>query len=494
MRTISAVDLFCGAGGLTNGLKDAAQELGMTIDRLIAINHWEIAIATHSKNNPDARHLCTGIESVDPWSVIGEGDRDLDVLVAGPQCTFFSKARGGRPVTDQQRISPWLILDWLEKLDVRAVLIENVPELMKWGPVKDGRPVRELQGQTFAAYIAALQSLGYYVDHRVLNCANYGDATTRERLFIMARKDKAISWPNPTHASPDNLNKSQGMMRRTMKPWRSARQIIDWSIKGESIYTRKRPLAKNTLRRISVGLEKFSGLPFVLGQQSCAAARSVDEPLPTVSTAGAISVIEPFLVKLRNNCNAVSVDEPLPTLTAGGGHIGLCEPFLIPFYTERDGQTPRVHSVDDPLPTVTTENRFGLVEPFIIPVNHGNDWRDYSIHEPMRTITAVDAWAVIQPFLVQYNGTADAVSIDDPLPTVTTRDRFGIAEPLFFKIKDEVYMLDILFRMLSPHELAASTSFPSSYQFEGNRGDIVKQIGNAVPRMTAKALCKALLS
>jgi DNA (cytosine-5)-methyltransferase 1 len=532
MTTVRAVDLFCGAGGLSGGLKMAASALGVTVD-LIAINHWDVAIATHRGNHPEARHLCTGVESVDPWDVI-PADHHVDILVAGPQCTYFSRARGGRPVTNQQRVSPWLILDWLEKLDVDNVLIENVPEFRKWGPVKDGRPVRELCGQTFAAYIEAIKSLGYHVEYRVLNCANYGDATTRRRLFIMARRGKPVRWPPQTHASPDELDRADGLFRRQIKPWKPAREIIDWSVKGESIYERKRPLAKNTLRRIAVGLERFSGIPFVLGQQSGSVARSVEEPIPTVATEGAISLVEPtlrpfvlppagyyrgdnlprdvdqplqtitsrggghlvqpFLVKLRNNSDVVSIDDPLPTLTAGGGHLGLCCPFLIPFYSERQGQAPRTHSIDDPVPTITGDPRFGLVEPYIIPVNHGNDTRAYSIDEPLRTITGVDAWAMVEPYLIQHNGTSEASSIDRPVPTMTTKDRFGLVEPVFLRIGDGIYMLDILFRMLLPHELAAATSFPSSYKFEGNRGDVVKQIGNAVPVKTAKALCEALLA
>lgn len=457
MRMIQAADLFCGAGGITEGLKSAAESLGLKVD-LVAVNHWEIAIATHKENHPEATHYCAGVQDVDPRSVVPSGK--LDILVAGPQCTFFSRARGGRPMGDQQRISPWLVLDWLEKLDVRSVLIENVPDLMKWGPVDadTGRPIRRLEGKTFLAYLQALESFGYEVEHRVINCADFGDATTRERLFILGRKGKRVCWPTPTHSRLNDDDIGQGhLLPRHVQPWKTAREVIDWSIPGESIYTRKKPLAENTLRRIHAGLVKFSGLPFVIGQQSSAAPRSVDDPLPTVATAGAISLIQPFLVKFYKTCDAVSIDAPLPTITARGQHIGLCQPFI------------------------TT-------------VNHGTDTRSYSIDEPLRTITGVDAWALAQPFLVQYNGTADAQSVDAPFPTFTTRDRLGLAQPLLFKSGEGVFMLDILFRMLLPNEMAAAHSYRKTYTFHGNRGDVVRQIGNSVPIHTATALCRALLT
>jgi DNA (cytosine-5)-methyltransferase 1 len=498
---VYAADLFCGAGGTSTGMLDAAHELGLEV-QLVAINHWELAIATHTANHPEVTHLCTGIEDVDPRAVVPGGR--LDLLVASPECTFFSTARGGRPINDQGRVSPWLIMDWLEKLDVANVMIENVPDFQDWGPLDaNGRPIKRMKGKVFLSYIQAIRALGYHVQYRVLNCADYGDATTRERLFILCRKGHRVRWPEPTHGKP---NGPQGELFGQRKPWRAAREIIDWETKGVSIYSRKRPLKPNTMRRIFAGLQKFSGLPFVLGQQSQARPRSVSEPIPTVATAGAISLVQPYLVKFYGSNDAASVDAPLPTITATGQHLGLCEPFIIPYYSERDGQAPRVHSVDEPLPAVTTANRFGLVEPFIVSLEHatkngaflvetihGKDaQRAYSVDEPMRTITSVDAWGLVQPFLVQYNGTAEAQSIEDPLGTVTTRDRFGLAEPILFRGEDGIYMLDILFRMLTPKELARATSL-EGYEFVGNREDVVKQIGNAVPRRTAMALCKALL-
>jgi DNA (cytosine-5)-methyltransferase 1 len=317
--------------------------------------------------------------------------------------------------------------------------------------------------------------------------------------------------------------------------WKAAREIIDWTIKGESIFNRKRPLADNTLRRIWAGLMKYGGKAFVIGQQSGAVARDVDQPIPTVAGAGAISLIEPFIITTNwtdtNRSQPRSIEDPIPAITSQG-QIALIEPFLVEYHNGKNSER-RTKPITEPLPTLDTSNRFGLVEPFIMPVNHGkDDMRSYSLDTPMPTITSVDAWSFVEPyivmlngtsedalkgshrpideplptvtptlhfglaepFLVEYYGTGSSSSVDEPLKTQTGRDRFGLVEPLTFTHNGKKYLLDIRFRMLQPHELARAMSFPVDYRFHGNREQVVKQIGNAVPVSLAKELCKALLS
>lgn len=415
MTRLRAVDLFCGAGGTSTGLAHAAASVGRRLS-LLAINHWQIAVETHSANHPDAEHLCASIETVDPRKVVP--GRRLNLLVASPECTHHSTARGGRPMNDQSRASAWHVLHWCTELDVESVLIENVPEFAGWGPIgTNGRPMKSRKGETFAAFVTALRSLNYRVEHRTLNCADYGDPTTRERLFLIAVKGRRpIEWPEPTHAP-----RGEGTLFGSRAPWRAAREVIDWSLQGQSIFARKRPLATRTLERIAEGLRR----------QGKAA--------------------EAFLVLLRGTSryhiehSARSADDPLPTITAGGGHVGLVEPFLI---GQQSGSVPR--AVSEPAPTLSTKGAVSLVE----------------------------------PFLVHYYGNGSASPVREPVPTVTTRDRFGLVEPA---------RLDILFRMLQPHELAAAMSFPAGYRFVGNKTEVVKQVGNAVPVRTAEALCAALI-
>ncbi|MCU1328401.1 MAG: cytosine-specific methylase [Bryobacterales bacterium] len=589
MRKILAADLFCGAGGTSSGLKAAARELGLEVE-LIAVNHWEVAIATHSKNHPEATHLCESLDNVDPKKLVPGGR--LNLLCASPPCTHHSRARGGKPMLDQMRSSAWRILDWATDLYIDNILIENVKEFAEWGPLGvNGLPLKSKKGETFQAFLAGLRGVGYKVEYRVLNAADYGDPTTRERLFIMARRSRTIVWPMPSHAK---RAKNQPGLFGDLKTWTAAREIIDWDIPGKSIFDRKKPLAAATMERIAAGLRKFGGNraePFLVILRNHMNAQSLDEPLPTVAANGQHHAIcEPFVVELRNgktassladplstvttkgahhgliepfvlgqqSCSAArSTDQPIPTV-AGAGAIALVEPFIVPFFGEREGQTPRTHSVNDPLPAVTgqgagalvqpfvvpmnrakdqprstdeplrtvtaTSNDMALVEPFIItaggpegqgrnaksindplhtvladphhalvepfviPTNHGSaDKRSHDILDPMPTVTSVDAWAVIEPLLMSYYGHGDTVPVSQPVPTVTTKDRFALVQP-------DPVRYDIRFRMLQPHELARAQGFPDDYEFAGNREAKVKQIGNAVPVNLAKALCMELIA
>jgi len=505
--SILAADLFCGAGGTSSGLLEAASDLGLVVD-LVAINHWDVAIATHKENHPGVRHFNSDMVKVDPLDAVPAGR--LRLLVASPECTHFSRARGGKPKNKQSRATIKYVLRWVNKLDIEDVLIENVPDFLDWGPLhgectcgvgkffdkehdkkcKYGTPVKERRGEYFTRFVMKLRKLGYKVDWRVLNAANYGDPTTRERLFIIARKTRPVAWPEPSHANPNqkingktSKNIQLPLFARSLAAWRTAREIIDWDIPGESIYTRqengKKPLVPNTMRRIYAGLEKFCGLPFVLGQQSCAAPRNVDQPVPTVAGAGAIALVKPFLISLEHSRKqqpfivasnhggkttdsrrAYSLDEPMKTVTSVDAWALIqpeLKPFLVAYYTDERG---RAHSIDAPMPTVVTENRFGLVQPFLVKY---------------------------------YGGGNPVVSVDEPLPTVTARDHFALCEPLFFQVGEMIYMLDILYRMLLWHELAAAQGLTAGYKFHGSREEKVKQIGNMVPKNTAKALCSALL-
>lgn len=416
MKTILAADLFCGAGGTSTGLIQAAESIGARVD-LTAINHWDIAIETHAANHPGARHLCETLDAVNPRTLYPSGR--INLLVASPECTHHSIARGGVPRCDQSRSSAWHIVRWAEALYIDNILIENVPEFQTWGPLGvNGRPLKSKRGATFQAFVTALVSLGYRVDYRVLNAADYGDPTTRRRFFLIARRgNRKIRWPEPTHTQDGGRD----LFGQT-KPWVPARNIIDWGLPGESIFSRKRPLAEKTLARIEYGLNKFGG--------------------------------REFLVKFFGTSRVADLDHPVPAVTAGGMHLGVVNPFLIPQHAGAPGQI-RVRSVDMPVPTLTTTG----------------------------------AEQLVQPFPIKYFGTGKAQGVDQPLDTVTTRDRFGLVE-----VFEKHPALDIRMRMLQPHELAAAQGFPAGYKFAGNKGQVVKQIGNAVPRRTARALCEGLIS
>ena len=602
---IYCADLFCGSGGTSTGLMQAAEALGLTVN-LVAVNHWQTAIETHTANHPGVNHFCEDLETVNPRHAVPGGH--LHLLVASPECTHHSNARGGRPMSDQSRASAWHVLRWAEALYIENILIENVKEFRDWGPLgEDGRPIPAMKGRLYRQFLSSLRALGYTVSERIINAADYGDATTRQRLFIQARRgSKRPLWPTPTHIKPAAPASLPGLMDG-MATWKPAREIIDWSLESKSIYERKRPLAPATMDRIFAGLRKYSGLPFIvpnlseregqkprthavdaplptvtsvgagnlvepfligaggpsgaaepqsvtdplgtvltenhralvepfiLGQQSCAAARLTDDPLPTIATAGAISLTQPFLVIFRENQGARSLDKPTPTITTDGGfglaepfvvvnrthsdargvgepiptlttggNMALCEPFITSMEHSSEGHDRRCYSPERPLTTITGKGMFGLAEPFLSKF-HGShsgksdgNRRNLSIDEPVPTLDTSNRVGLAEPFLVSYYGQSDAASLNTPLGTVTSRDHFALVDPQLvtngFVDKGEVIgWLDIRFRMLQPHELAAAMSFPDDYKFAGNREAQVKQIGNSVAVMTSRALCIEIL-
>lgn len=513
-KIIHAADLFAGAGGTSTGLAQACKQLGYDVD-LLAVNHWNVAIASHRENHPWAKHVCASVESLDPRVVVPGGR--LDLLVASPECIFFSVARGGRPMEDQRRASAWHILRWLELLRVDNLLVENVSEFAKWGPLNaKGRPIKQREGETFKAWLSAIRSLNYTVDHAVLDAADYGDPTNRSRLFVMAKRGrKPVHWPKPMYSR-------RGAARGT-RPWRTAREdVIDWTLQGQSIFTRKKPLCANTMRRIIEGLERFGGpelqpfivilrgdddagpapaspgaasggpTPFLLGQQSGGAPRSVDDPVPTIAAGGAISMVTPFLVGAggpTRHGEPRSVDEPMPTLLAEN-HFGVVEPFILPPEGVHRGNAPR--SPSEPLQTITQRGGGHVVQPFIVPhfgERQGQAPRTHSIDEPLPAVTGQGAGSLVEPFLTEYYGNGGARSVDEPMPTITTKDRVGLVQPVI-----NGRALDIRFRMLQPHELAKAMGFGDSYKFTGNRREVVRQIGNAVCVQMSRALCTSLLT
>jgi DNA (cytosine-5)-methyltransferase 1 len=558
-RPLLIGDLFCGAGGSSTGAMRALRELGRN-PTLIAVNHWAIAIDTHTRNHPMARHHCTDLEHAKPLELVPEGR--LDLLIASPTCTFHSRARGGKPVNDQQRMDPWHVVRWCTDLRVARLLIENVPEFMDWGPcsLTTGRPIASRRGEYFRAWCDALRAIGFRLDHDVLCCADYGDPTTRMRFFAIGCSDRGkLRWPEPTHAK-----RGASDLVSTRAPWRAAAEIIDWTIPGKSIFTRKRPLKPNTLRRILAGAQRYhwpkvycdalqalldgtpprldvsaaEAAPFLVHFRGTSAehlersaidtgsplptitaggrhvgvimatgaggvARDLSQPIPTVTAGGEGGarphLITPLLVNRNsdhgNDVRAKPISEPVPTATSrGAGYFA--EPLIAPYYGGGSGLTSK--PAGDPLDAITTKARFGIAEAVIVSTSNSSSTGVPRVaSEPVRTITTAKGgdMAVAEPFLfpLTHHGDTRTHALSDPMPTVTgaNRGELGIVEPVI-----EGYRIDILYRMLSWRELARAMSFDDEgevYQFAGNATEITKQIGNAVPGRTSKALVRALM-
>ncbi|MBT3291998.1 MAG: DNA cytosine methyltransferase, partial [Victivallales bacterium] len=453
------------------GVSQAAAERGMKVS-MHAVNHWERAIETHAHNHPEARHYCTGVDALDPCETIRGGR--VDLLWASPECTHHSDARGGRPRSNQSRASAWCILKWLVDLYVPRVIIENVAAFLKWGPLdENGKRIKEREGEIFKAWVGALRSLGYRVDWRILNAADYGAPQSRERLFIQAVRDtRRIVWPSPSHAE---IPKGQRL------PWLGAREVIDWSDPGRSIFGRKKPLCANTMRRIEEGIRRYWGEwaePFLVILKGQSTVRRIGSPVPTVTCGGSsVGVVSPFLTQGEHGMRIHSVDRPLPTITTSGRNFGVVSPFVTAYHGGRDAGD-RVSSGDRPLPTVDCSNRFGLVSPLILHQMRPGATR--TVDQPLPTVLAQSGHALVMP----YYRTGVAKPVGRPLDTVSCTDRFALVQGM-------PLTLDICLRMFRPPELAGAQGFPDGYWFSGNQGDQVRQIGNAVPCPVARAIAAA---
>lgn len=485
MKTLNTVDLFCGAGGASTGLEMALDRLGMAHHGL-AINHWRVAVDTMRANHPDIDTKQMSIEEAIPAELVPGGE--VDFLWASPSCTHHSRAKGGKPRSNQMRAQPNLVLDWLDQLFVRRFCIENVPEFVEWGPLtKDGRPIKNLKGACFNAWIDSIKARGYKVEWQTLNCADYGDATTRKRFFLQAVRHGCgkIVWPMPTYSE----NPQPDLWGNTPKRWRGVRECLDFTDLGKSIFDRKKPLARNTLRRIEAGLRKYCGISFLmdmLGTDGGDDSRLHDlsEPMPVQHSGGnRCALVHPYIVQLRGGQTAQSIEEPLSTVATSGAHHMLCNPIVLDHFKNGEAQ-----GVDDPIGAQTTHDRWSMITPLVL--GQQSCAQALPTSKPCPTIATSGAVRVITPMVLGRDACAQCRSAAMPMPTLTT----GGAMRGIFPVLEDGRLLDIRIRMLKPSELAAAHSFPADYQLTGNRSEQVKQIGNSVPCLTACAICEAALS
>lgn len=513
------VDGFCGGGGWSTGFEFA---IGRPVD--IGINHDKYAIAMHKKNHPFTEHYNENIFEVDPYKATK--GRPVGWAHFSPDCTHFSRAKGGTPVKKSIRGLAWVVTKWAGTVHPRIISMENVPEFMSWGSLcarrnKDGRiyrmdgtlaekgtyvpyfeqqlvPNKKKQGKTFKRFINVMKSFGYKCEWKILTASDYGAPTIRKRLFIIFRNDgKSIIFPNPTHGNPESEEVKSGKLL----PWHTAAECINWDLECPSIFERKKPLAENTLRRIAKGIQKFV----------------IENP-------------NPFIIQVNHggdNFRGQEVDKPMPTITAKHG-FGVVAPTLIQYHGEQSKNEVRGQILGKPLQTVDTANRYGLVTAFMSKYFGGNyQGCGSSVDEPLHTITAVDHNALAAVHITQFNNHCIGQKVDEPLKTITCGEgHFGevraflikyysgesgqkVNEPLHtIRTKDcfglvtikgvDYAIVDIGLRMLTPRELYNAQGFPTDYEIEtdcyGNKYPKTKQVarcGNSVPPPFATALARA---
>jgi DNA (cytosine-5)-methyltransferase 1 len=492
-RKILVADLLCGAGGSSTGCARALNDLGLEME-LVCVNHWPIAIETHTKNHPLARHYCQDIATVRPHLLVPEGY--LDLLMASPTCTHHSVARGGKPTSDQQRSDPWHIITWLTELRVKRLIIENVWEFIGWGPVdlRTGKPIKARKGEYFRAWIDTIRRLGFDPEWRKLNAADFGDATTRQRFILMARSDaKSVSWPIPTHRKV-NEGRREFELFPTLKPWRPARDIIDWDIKGKSIFNRKKPLAAKTLARIHAGAVKFKWPePFLVILRNHMAGQSVDQPVPTISAGGLhVGLAQPVIVNMKGQSTATDIDVPVPTQTAHAAHIYMADPIIV--NGRKNNKAKGVST--EPVPTLDTKGGVWLAEPFVL--SSQNSGQPLSAGSPLPTITTGGAGdashpgcarpILIEPFILNRhgdNGSTRAHSTDEPIPTADCRGAGFVIEP--FVLSRHGGGAPRAVEEPTPTQVAKHSHVLISPYYGSGSGETCSTVKTPLPTVTAKA-------
>ena len=508
-------DHFAGGGGASEGIRMA---LGRCPDA--AVNHDPEAVAMHTANHGATVHYCEDVFQVSPRRAIADVEAarpsaaGQPVLLCwmSPDCTHFSKARGGQPVSRQRRGLAWLAVRWAREARPLVILLENVEEFFTWGPLgPDERPDPKKMGVTFGLWKKQLEKLGYEVGWRESRACDYGAPTTRKRLLVQARRDgRPIRWPRPTHADPAELaraNAAGGLFGDDRQPWRTAADVVDWSIPCPSIFDRARPLKEATQKRIGAGIKRYvleNSRPFLV-RVSNAGGRdgaSVDlaQPLPTVTTArgGELALVAPTLVSVAHGDSggrrSVEIDQPLHTILKKGKHA-----LVAAFMAQHNGGMVG-HPMDRPVSTLTLGGCQQQVVAAHLAVLRRNV--DHAgMDQPVPTLTAGGThMAAVAAFMVKYYGEGgQSQEMDQPVHTIPTRDRFGLVT---VEIDGVTWVItDIGMRMLTPRELARAMSWPDSYQLavpgpDGrglSKSAQVARIGNGVASVWAAAHVRAAL-
>lgn len=551
---LSLTDMFCGAGGSSTG---ATMVPGIEVRT--ALNHWSLAIETHNHNHPGADHLQADISQTDPRYV-----RRSDILWASPECTNHSRAKGRKRDTmqtelwqetlpdeaaERSRATMWDVLRFAEVHQYAAIVVENVVEVVDW--------------VFYRAWRAGLDAAGYHVQVVSLNSMHAqatGDPAPQSRdrvYFVCTRKGNPIPdvRPRPLAWCPDCAEtvkavqafkrpdavvgryRSQYVYRcpnvacrnRVVEPgWLPASSIIDWSLAGQRIGDRAKPLAAKTRARIAAGIARYWGNAFHLeaagntydaadpkhaqhgNSNSYYRAWGTDEPLRTLHTieSKALAIptegradersarttgdvlrtqtarhtmalaTPPFIAELRGGGSTARPSaDPLATVTASGNHHAL----VTSYYGNSDGAQP----VTAALGTVTTTDRHALLTPA------GGTWNDtaYPATLPARTMTTRETTALV----MRNNGGGAEMTTPatEPVRTLTTAGHQSVltAEDVAAAAK---HVDDVLFRMLEPDECKRAMAFPSEYVMLGNRRERVRMAGNAVTPPAARDLLAAV--
>lgn len=542
------IDLFCGAGGTSTGVKTARLHGEQCAEVIACVNHDAKAIASHASNHPDALHFTEDIRTLELYPLLShlnacraKNPDALTVLWASLECTNFSKAKGGQPRDADSRTLAEHLFRYIESIDPDYIQIENVEEFMSWGAVdENGKPVSKDRGRSYVRWVNKVKKYGYEFEYRILNAADYGAYTSRKRFFgIFAKKSLPIVFPEQTHCKS-----GQPGLFGTMPKWRPVREVLDFEDEGKSIFTREKPLSEKTLERIYAGLIKFvaGGKEAFIVKYNSMSQRgkyvppSLDAPCPTIATQGRLALASvTFLSKQFSGApedKNISVDGPAGTITTIDHHAFVSVHYGNGFNT----------SCESPAATLTTKDRMALIQTSFIDMQYGNS-KPSSIETAAGTVTTNPKHhlVTVKPWIMDTNFDNVGSSIDDPSRVITANRKqhylmnpqftsaggsvdsqcftliakmdkrppylvatetgdiaieiYETDSPMTVKIKEFMALyniIDIKMRMLKIQELKLIMGFPEDYVLIGTQADQKKFIGNAVEVTIARKLCEAL--
>lgn len=505
---LTMTDLFCGAGGSSTG---AVSVPGISVR--LAANHWDLAIETHNANHPDTDHLQADISQTDPRYVPG-----TDILWASPECTNHSRAKGRKRIyqadlfgdnlpdaaAERSRATMWDVVRFTEVHQYRAILVENVVEVVDWAP--DGAPA----GVLFDAWLSTMLAMGYA--HRIISMNSMHAQAhglpapqSRDRVYIafwrkgerapdfehMLRPraycpsctevvESVQTWKKP--GTRTGRYRTQYYYRcpkhscrgQVVEPaWLPASSIIDWSIPGTRIGDRDRPLAEKTMRRIQMGIDRYWS-PILLEEKG----NGYDAADPR----------HPRYMDPSSYYRAWPLDDVTRTMHTRESKALAYDPLMVPV-EGRDGKQPA--SMLYPMRTMTTRSETGMALPPFLAELRGGGSTVRAASEALATVTASgNHHGLVMPEALvmrhNNNGGADQSSMttpgDEPIRTLTTKGQQSVLTGKTVNIDD------VRFRMLEPSEIKQAMAFPVDYLMVGNRREQVKLSGNAVTPPAARDL------
>ncbi len=553
MIRFQGVDLFAGAGGVTTGIERAKYKGKSIADVIACINHDAVAIESHAANHSKVVHFTEDIKNFDvsKFPKFSDSPDIITYLWASLECTNFSNAKGGLPRDADSRTLANHLFRYIEHLKPDYILIENVKEFMSWGDLdENGKPINKEKGKSYLKWVKKVKSYGYDYEPKMLNAANYGAYTSRNRLFIIfARYNMPIVWPAPTHSK---------IGENGFKKWKAVKEVLDFSDKGQSIFGRKKDLSERTYRRIYAGMVKYiaggeeSFITKWMGNNQTTGinqGKSINDPCSVITTQNRLGLVQlEFLVNYHGNSETNNIDDPCPTIATHDGYALIQPQYFLDLQYSQGKQSS---SIEEPSGSILTVPKQKLISVDKVEVKseHFMDEqygcsRGRSINEPAGSLTTNPKQSVVEierAWLMNTNYNNTGTSIDQPAPPILASRRHSyLMNPQYFSkgssienpcftliarmdkkppylitteeggVAIEVYehdsfyikkikefmalygIVDVKMRMLRIPELLRIQGFGDDYILVGTQAQRKKFIGNAVVPVIPKRLIESL--